>query len=107
MILCEVIVKKILLVLFLLLFCFCVIFYTLSREDIDCSTIKKEENGGIVGCDVTIDLDAGVMVRVVNLKRYWFVFNKYLLVDLVQKKSGKNIHSIYMAKGIISTIGGK
>ena len=58
-----------------------------------------------MGCDILIDLDERTSLKVANLKHYWFIIDRYLMVDLVQKKSGKNIHSIYMAKVFNDSVG--
>ncbi len=92
-------------ILFLLFLGFAVAFYVLSSEEIECSTIKREGNSGILGCDLSKDLGDGISIKVVNLKRYWFVFNRYLYFDLVQKKAGKNIHRIYRARVFNESVG--
>jgi len=97
--------RVVFIILFLLLIGFVVVFRILSSEEIECSTIKREDNSGILGCDLSRDFGDGVSISVVNLKRYWFVFDRYLYLDLVQKKAGKNIHRIYRARVFNESVG--
>lgn len=80
---------------------FCLILFVIIRNRSyvpQCSTFRVGGDGQYYRCNFSVDLKNGYLLKVVNVNNYWFIFNKYLLFDLIQVREGKNIHEIYLAK---------
>lgn len=85
-------------VIVILLVVFVSIWLILDREQINCSSFRESISQEIFGCKLTQNFGDGLVLKVANLRHYFFIFNKYLFLDIVQVINGKSIHHLYLAR---------
>ena len=64
-----------------------------------------ESNKQFFGCKLRQEFGDGLELRVANLRRYFFLFDKFLFLDIVQVIDGKNIHHLYLARVYNNSLG--
>ncbi len=78
----------------------------LLGEKVNCTTLTIDDlEIEQAGCAYSADLEDGMAIKVVNLRRYYYLFNRYLLVDLVQSDKGRNKHYVYLALVFNDSVG--